>query len=241
MDGTGIMFAEFSSCLGERIRPIVVSYPDQPLGYGELEAFVRTVLPKDEPFVLLGESFSGPVAISLAASKPPGLIGLVLCCTFARNPVPLLLPLNRIIHLLPLPTRFSSLGAPWMFGQWSTFNLKATLRHALARVSVSTLRARLRAVLEVDVSERMREVGVPVLYLQASMDRIIPKSALRHLRSLSPHARVVALDGPHLLLQVLPVEAGNFVAGFAAEAADAFHASPHAGASRWRTGSSSQR
>ena len=233
MDGTGTMFAEFSSSLGERNRPIVVSYPiDQQLGYGDLEAHVRAVLPKDESFVLLGESFSGPIAIALAASKPLGLIGLVLCCTFARNPVPLLEPLKSIINILPLTSRFSDLGAPLMFGRFSTFNLKRTLRQTLARVPVSTLRARLRAVLEVDVSERMREIAVPILYLQASLDRIVPKSAAIHLQSLSPLTKVVTLEGPHLLLQAMPIEAGRIVGHFATEVEVAFNSSLHPDASR---------
>jgi pimeloyl-[acyl-carrier protein] methyl ester esterase len=233
MDGTGKMFAEFSSGLGERFRPIVVSYPeDQPLGYGELEARVRVVLPKDEPFVLLAESFSGPIAISLAASKPSGLIGLILCCTFARNPLPLLGPFKSIVNVLPLTSRFADLGAPLMFGRFSTPKLKGALRQALSRVPVTTLRARLLAVLEVDVSENMREIEVPILYLQASLDRIVPKSAARHLQSQSSRAKIQTLEGPHLLLQAMPLEAGRMVKEFTTKVAAAFNSSLHTDALR---------
>jgi pimeloyl-[acyl-carrier protein] methyl ester esterase len=70
MDGTGAMFAGFASSPEEEHRPIIVSYPeDQPLGYRDLEALARTFVPTNEPFILLGESFSGPIAISLAASN----------------------------------------------------------------------------------------------------------------------------------------------------------------------------
>lgn len=36
--------------------------PDQTMGYGELARWVLPQLPHDEDFVLLGESFGGPLA-----------------------------------------------------------------------------------------------------------------------------------------------------------------------------------
>lgn len=224
MDGTGAMFAEFASALKERHRPIVVAYPaDKPLDYQGLEAFVRERLPKDEPFVLLGESFSGPIAISLAASKPPGLIGLILCCTFASNPVPLLSPFNRLIRYLPLPTRGARLLSPWLFGRFATPALLRSAQQALAGVPAKTLRVRLRAVLEVDVSERLKHIDVPFLYLQALEDRVVSQAVTRQVEALAPLMRVVRLRGPHLLLQSVPNEAGKIVDEFITGAAPAFN------------------
>ena len=71
MDGTGELFGSFRRALGSSVKVLVVTYPlDQPLDYLDLEQLVRAKLPRDEPFILLGESFSGPVAISIAAAKP---------------------------------------------------------------------------------------------------------------------------------------------------------------------------
>ena len=87
MDGTGIELADFVAALAPELEAIVVTYPnDRPMDYAGHEVVARASLPIDRPFVLLGESYSGPIAISIAASAPPGLIGLVLCCSFARNP-----------------------------------------------------------------------------------------------------------------------------------------------------------
>ena len=70
MDGTGTMFSELIASLPAGFEPIVVTYPtDKELGYEELESVVVELLPK-HPFILVGESFSGPIAISLAASAP---------------------------------------------------------------------------------------------------------------------------------------------------------------------------
>src|SRR5438105_3993436 len=89
MDGTGELFAPFVAALGREFNVKVVAYPTAaPLGYDELESVARAALPAEGPYVILGESFSGPIAISLAASGSPGLKGLVLCCSFVSNPRP---------------------------------------------------------------------------------------------------------------------------------------------------------
>src|SRR5262245_52178733 len=89
LDGTGALLAGFRRTLGPGIRTIVVSYPPDPdIGYVALEGVVRALLPQDQPFVLLAESFSGPIGISIAASRPVSLRGLILVSSFARNPRP---------------------------------------------------------------------------------------------------------------------------------------------------------
>ena len=90
MDGTGLLFQDFVEALDADVRTVVVSYPkNESLNYAALESTVLYQVPMDEPYVLLAESFSGPVAISIAASCPPRLLGVVLCCSFARNPQPM--------------------------------------------------------------------------------------------------------------------------------------------------------
>ena len=52
----------------------MVTYPnDRPMDYADHEAVARTSLPIDRPFVLLGESYSGPIAISMPRPRRPGL------------------------------------------------------------------------------------------------------------------------------------------------------------------------
>jgi pimeloyl-[acyl-carrier protein] methyl ester esterase len=68
LDGTGKLFAAFVRALGAGVESRVVGYsPDEPLGYEELELKVRAQLPLDRSYVLLGESFSGPIAMRIAA------------------------------------------------------------------------------------------------------------------------------------------------------------------------------
>jgi pimeloyl-ACP methyl ester carboxylesterase len=102
MDGAAAPRTDFAAALGPGVETRVVAYPPDPtLGYAELEALVRASLPTDRPYVLLGESFSGPIAISIAASRPPDLVGLILCVTFASNPLPVLGSMPWLLPLVP--------------------------------------------------------------------------------------------------------------------------------------------
>jgi pimeloyl-[acyl-carrier protein] methyl ester esterase len=211
MDGTGKLFAGFVAALGGAAKALVVAYPpDRELGYSELTDFARSQLPPGADFVLLGESFSGPIAIALAAERPPGLVGLVLCCSFARTPVPGSSVLSRLLPLLPLHTRILNAVAPLLIGRTALVEL----RSALAGVRSSVLRRRLREVLQVDYSVLAASLDLPVLYLRALQDRVVPASECDHLLALIPSMQVVRFAAPHLLLQSSPVAAAASVRAF---------------------------
>jgi pimeloyl-ACP methyl ester carboxylesterase len=132
MDGTGALFAAFRHALGPGVRTIVVSYPpDEDLGYAGLEAVARLQLPQDEPFTLLAESFSGPIAISIAASRPAGLRGLILVCSFGRSPRPLLAPLRPLVRFLPIRSVPTGLLAWRTLGRFATPALRLDLAAVL--------------------------------------------------------------------------------------------------------------
>jgi pimeloyl-ACP methyl ester carboxylesterase len=223
LDGTGELFEPFAMAMvGVDCR--VVRYPvDRTLDYAGHAAFARETLPDREPFVLLGESFSGPVAIAIAAKDPPGLRGVVLCCSFASNPLPALAPLRRLISAAPavkLPSRWF---APWLFARHGTPELRRAYVRAMSRVSAATLRARVAAVLSVDVREQLRQVAVPMLYLQATADRLIPGSALREIQRMRGDLRVARFEAPHFLLQTRPRECAGEIREFLDSLAIARH------------------
>lgn len=207
MDGTGTLFAPLLKALGDEIRIIRVSYPrDRALGYDELTQLVRDALPDDEPFVLLGESFSGPIAITIAAQRPPGLVGLVLCCTFASNPHPTLRGLGCLAHAALVKPVARLLAAPLLLGRDGDAETRALLARALAPVAAAVLAQRVRDVLEVDVSAALTAVAVPVHYLQAKRDRLVPPRCAAEIARLRPHTVTHIIDGPHCLLQAAPAE-----------------------------------
>jgi len=215
LDGTGLLFANFAASFGPDVKIIVVSYPtDTSLGYTELEPIARSFLPIDQPYFLLGESFSGPIAISIAASRPPGLLGLVLCCSFARSPRPALAVFRPLLPAVPVAALPLALLSFFVLGRFSSPALRRSLAESLALVSPSALRARARAALSADVSASLARVAVPVLYLRASEDRVVPSSASQSVVALAPATKVVEFVAPHFLLQVLPSQAAAAVREF---------------------------
>lgn len=231
MDGTGTLFGPFTAALGGRMPVITVTYPaDQPLDYAQLQVRVRECLPMDEPFLLLGESFSGPVAIAIAANAPRNLAGLILCCSFATNPRPSLAILKPLIRVLP-DIRSARMASPLLLGASATPALQQQLGAALARVSIEVLRARLRATMEVDMKDALQRVSVPILYLRATLDRLVPKSACDLIASLAPQTHIAEVRAPHMLLQAAPAESAAIVNVFEEQVFSAWRRRP-AGSSR---------
>jgi pimeloyl-[acyl-carrier protein] methyl ester esterase len=204
LDGTGELFAPFLEALAG-IKSQVIAYPpDRPLDYAEHEAFARDKLPQDEDYFLLAESFSGPVGISIAATAPTRLKGLILCCTFASNPLPVFGPLAKILGKLPAMRVPPALGAPWLYAGRATPELRRAHACAMALASPKVLRARVAAVLAMDYRPLLQRIEVPMLYLRAGADRLIPAAASRAILELRPEMELTEFDAPHFLLQTEP-------------------------------------
>jgi pimeloyl-[acyl-carrier protein] methyl ester esterase len=220
MDGTGDLFAPLVAALGPRIRTIIVRYPDKPLDYAAHEDIARAALPVGDPFILVGESFSGLIAISIAASAPMGLRGYVLCCSFVRSPRRLLGWLRPLLGLVP-PQRFpAAIVAYFLLGRFGSAELLQLHAETLGRVSPSALIARLTTITHVDVSSTLRRVTLPALYLRATEDRLVPGTASRLFARLASNARIVDIEGPHLLLQARPDAAAEAILDFAGQLGD---------------------
>lgn len=220
MDGTGILFEPFVAALGKDLPVSVVAYPTsgESQTYAGLRDLAALALPSEGPLVLLGESFSGPIAISLSLANPKRVVGVVLCCTFLRNPRPGLRWLSGLASI-PAPLPPSSILSAMLFGRFATPRLSLMLREALVKVQPAVLRARLRAVVAVDVRAKAQALEVPVLYLRGTSDRLVPPSAAVEARRYCPNMKVQSFDAPHCLLQVVPEQAAATVADFIRKAA----------------------
>ncbi|MCF7750598.1 alpha/beta hydrolase [Bacillus subtilis subsp. subtilis] len=216
LDATGTQHAVFAAAMQRHgVAVKVVAYPrDRALGYEALQAWVRQRLPVDDDYVLLGESFSGPIALAIAALPPPRLRGLILSTTFARSPWRALRHLQSLLYWAParaLPMQALS----WLLlGRWSSLTLRTALAAALASVDAEVLRTRAIAALEVDVAPLARTLQVPVLCLHARHDRLLPARCQRHLSALLPAHATTTMEGPHLMLQARPEAAAACIRAF---------------------------
>lgn len=178
--------------------------------YLALGTWLRARLPR-QPWVLLAESFAGPLAMQIAGETPPGLRGLVLSTTFARRPVPVPAAVAPALAVpwpmppLPLMTRL-------LLGQWRSPQNVQALRRAVAQVPGRVLRQRTASTLRVDVRALLPRIVVPTLCLHARQDRLLWPPSVTELQRLLPAAQHVALEGPHLLLQARAEQAAAIVA-----------------------------
>lgn len=211
MDGSGSLFAPLCERLD--IPCIEVCYPgDQPLEYDALQQHVLKRIP-DEPFVLLAESFSGPVGILVAGANPAHLRGLILCATFDRCPRLLYRLLRPFVDWAPtrLPLPLLSFA---LMGSKADADLGESLQSSLKSVSPSVLRSRLRSVLTIDVTSRLADIRVPCLYLRAARDRVVPSACGRSIRKAIPNCTLAEIEAPHFLLQCAPEAASSAIRDF---------------------------
>jgi pimeloyl-[acyl-carrier protein] methyl ester esterase len=215
LDGTGKLFSEFVKGLGSSVDSRIVAYPkDRALGYDELEALVLAALPRDRRYILLGESFSGPIAIRIAARSPAGLVALILCGTFAKNPFPWLGWARPLAAYLPLKSLPRWVRAPLMWGSASPQSAPARTQRAMADVSPDVIRRRIGALLAVNETAALTRIHLPILVLRARHDRVISPAATRWILRAQPGAELSEVDGPHLLLQTRPTECAALVLHF---------------------------
>ncbi len=214
LDGTGDLFARCTSRLPTGIEPVVIRYPNQAWGYEQLLPFVMAQLPVNEPFALLGESFSGPLAISIASQYPANLQALILVCTFARSPQPVALRLALTMRYLP-PLFVQRIAVKYGLTHGiDSQSLGAEVVAAVQTLSASTIWARLEAIAQINVIAHIQKIQCPALYLKAKQDRLIPKSCLNDLTQHAKSLQVAAVQGPHCLLQSNPMRCVEVIASF---------------------------
>ncbi len=215
MDGTGRLFGRFVAELQGRYPSLVISYPpDKELDCPALLALVHAAIPADRPYVLLAESFSGPIAIQHAAAAPVNLQALILVASFAANPLPRLLRWLGVLAPLFSGRMPESLLRRYLLGAGAPPELVQELKAAIGSVQPRVLTHRLRQILTVDVREQLENITVPLLYVAGKQDRLLAGRGLAQCVGRVKQLIPVSLDGPHLLLQRCPVEMANAVVDF---------------------------
>lgn len=206
LDGSGRLYAPLLSAAPRALDAECVSYPaDEPLGYDELLPLVRARLPA-APFVLVAESFSGPIAIRLAAERPPGLAALVLAATFFHRPLnPLLHPVRGLVGArmfgVPLP---DAVVRHFLAGPGAPDALVREVQRAIAACRAEVLAHRSAEALRVDVREELARTEAPILFLAPTRDRLIRADVHDELLALRPDAEVGLVEAPHMILQRCP-------------------------------------
>jgi pimeloyl-ACP methyl ester carboxylesterase len=157
----------------------------------------------EERVAVLGRSFSGPVAIALAVTHPERVSHLVLFGTAARIVAGPGFPEGVPIRLADAVQRL--VLAEWgLASQTITSLLLPEVSPAVAAryaeyqrhcASPEVAAALVKALVGMDVTDRLTAVGVPTLVLHRRDDRMVHLAGGRLLAESIPGARLRVLDG----------------------------------------------
>jgi len=215
MDGSGDLFHEFAAIAPPSIAPLVTPLPS--IGpYEDLLKEIAVNVPESGEFAILAESFSGPLAIRLAALFAQRVVSLVLCNTFATS------PRHQALRMIPWWLVFSfpppaGIIRGLLLDSAAPRSVVERVRAAVRKTHPKVMAARIRAVFAVNEIGALGKLSCPVLYLRGTNDRLI------QLRNVDEIARNVAIfkqcniNGPHMLLQTQSVRAWEAIEQFLRE------------------------
>jgi pimeloyl-ACP methyl ester carboxylesterase len=214
MDGTDIFFRPLRAALPSWIEPRCLQYPvSGGNDYPDLLPLVREACRASDDFFVLGWSFSGPLALMMAAEAPPGLRGVILCASFISVPWPVIRVLRgaataSVARLFPFVSEVLA-----RVSGYTSDAFRRDRAECWARVPPSIFATRARAILGMERRPKLA-CHVPVLYIRGSADVVVPGWNARAVIRAIPTARVVTISGPHLALYTNPVAAADVIASF---------------------------
>ena len=207
LDGTGELFEPLIEMLPKSIKVQTISYDlNKKQSYSELIKYVILNLPQ-ENFILLAESFSGPIAYQVALSKPKQLKSLIVVATFLENPRPFLLKF--------LPTRVLDLTIPilliklFFLGFSTKIEIINLFKIAIKKVPPSVIAFRLDEITKLKLAQK--KLDIKTTYIQASNDKLVPSKSLKNWQNICSEISVFKVSGEHFILQSNPVKCAEIV------------------------------
>jgi pimeloyl-ACP methyl ester carboxylesterase len=215
LDGTDVFFQPLLDALPESVERIVIRYPAAgPQDYAHLLAHVRERLQDVPSYCLLGWSFSGPLALKLAAAEPHKVQGLILAASFVRPPHPWMAPFAPLLAAPVVWLWRAGRRLPLWLGRPASDALRQAKDRTWREVSARVLAARLRTIAKVDVRAQLQACTAPMLYLMSETDVIVPPRAMEEVMQLQPAMRLEKIPGYHQALYTHPEPAVHALLAF---------------------------
>ena len=200
LDGSGTFFTPLLEALRGKAETLVLTYPEHgPQSYAALADHLLRQMP-DGDYVIIAESFAGPLAILLAyqaAMKPKALI---LAASFARNPFPLFgqmfgSALPGLLNDKALPVMEAVLLRSGDHAlTWQMFQI-------VSKLNPDVLRDRIKAMTTCDVIKQLAQLDMPILYLQGTEDKLVSAAHGVLVASKGKHVTMAKVPTPHFVLQ----------------------------------------
>lgn len=215
LNGSSNLFAPLLDALRDvDCQPLAL--PDQgPQDYASLTDRLLAEL-GHAPFVLLGESFSGPLAFRLALRKPEGLRAVIFAATFLTRPSPFL-ALFRHMPMPPALVTHAPILRALCLGRDVEDAVLRRVQEEIRGLDQALLRARLGSLAGLRAVQG--RLAVPALQLWPQQDRLVAARAGGSLAAHCDDLRQVRLDGPHFILQARPHACAQAIRTFLADIA----------------------
>lgn len=213
LDGTGKLFQPLINELPSNIEHQIISYPENDcLSLKDLEAYVIERLPKTENFILLAESFSGPIGYLIAKRNLDNMKGIFFVATFLQNPNKTLLILNKLLPfsvLLKLP--IPNLIIKQIFFSKDTENHVISLfKETIKNLNSNVISFRLNEISK--LSLELDKIEIQSFYIQALNDKLVTRNCLSSFTDISDSLKMLRIAGPHFILQTQPQQCAEFIA-----------------------------
>jgi pimeloyl-[acyl-carrier protein] methyl ester esterase len=214
--GTPDLMYPFENELNGCIRTHVIGFPNRKMTYDDMIVYAEQKIPRDQPLVILGESYSGPVALALVNRNRHDIRGMILCSTFIKKPHSFIVGKTKY---MPLTWMFSrpmpELVGRLLIGEWNMpIEFLRRLWASSMIIDGEVMAHRVRQLSKSDNFPEPQAPDLPVLIMEAADDRLLsPKNGNIMLRAI-PHAVYKKIKGPHLLLQLRPKECAKTVLAF---------------------------
>jgi len=205
MDGTGNLFSPLLQALSE-FDLEVISLPESgSQDYASLTMYVKEKLP-DCDFILVAESFSGPIGARLAKEGIKNMKGIIFIATFLSAPNKFLIAMARVLPLklltsLPLAKLFYK---ALFLGSGASNELTRMFQYTIQSLSPELIKARLNSMHSLEFE--LGSIEYPAGYIQAASDRLVPPEKAIEFSRCFKNLIVRTIDGPHFILQAKPVQ-----------------------------------
>ena len=203
MDGTGLLFYRQVPLLASRHRVATYALRNTATTMDELVGDLSRVIDAVDAVgrraIVVGESFGGALALSIALARPERVSALVILNSFAH-----FAPQHRL-HVAIHGLRAMPWGAMGLVRRATAFRMHSphTHRSEIRRFLALTARAsqegyinRLRILTRYDVRERLHELRPPTLFLASERDHLVPAvSQARYMSERAPGGVMRILAG----------------------------------------------
>ena len=219
LDGTGKLFGPLLSGLSNFNYEVMLLPLEGDQDYPSIAKVVRESLP-DEDFILIAESFSGPIGAMLAGDNNKNMKGIVFVATFLTTPSRVLLAIAQL-----LPLKFLS-GLPFakhihraMFLGPSACNVLISLfQTTITDLPTPLIKARMNTLMSLPLD--IKQSDLPVAYLQAASDKLVSAEKALEFEHYFSNILIKTIEGPHFILQAKPGECAAAITELAVRLAE---------------------